>query len=126
MGGQYGVQESIDMGVFVAELGNGVGDSLVDGKFSFLQDIGNFTPALLKLVPAVQGAGMIPKEVGELDAEDKAEFQTAMENSFNIPQARTEEFVEDTLSLALTGTRQISLHGYITKYFTGPDRIFKK
>lgn len=126
MGGQYGTQETEELAVFVAEFGNGIGDSLEDGRFSFVQDIGYFTPALLKLVPAIEGISQVPKELGELDSEDLANIQVKLEDTFDIPQERTEAFVLDTVSLALTGKREVSLFSYIREYFTGPNRIFKK
>ena len=126
MGGVYGTQQSEEMAVFLAEFGNGIGDSLEDGKFSFLQDIANFTPALLKLVPAIEGAGQIPQELGELDSEDLANIQAKLEATFDIPQERTEAFVLDTVSMAITGQREVSLFSYIREYFTGENRIFKK
>jgi len=126
MGGQYGTQETNDAVLLLAYFGNGYGKSLEDGKFSFSNDLLNFAPVLPQIIPAFSGASQIPKELAELDAEDNASIQQTLEDAFDIPQDRVEDFVEDTVSLALTGTRKLSLYSYAVKWFVGPNRISRK
>lgn len=73
MGGQYSVQntkEVLDLGLTVYLAGK---NSLADGKLG-VEDIGNIMLVVPKVGPAIQDIGLVPAELGELDAEDQAEL----------------------------------------------------
>lgn len=73
MGGQYGVQETtdlLDLGFSSFVVGK---DILADGKFNLLEFV-KLVPLVPKVVRALDGAVLIPKELGELDADDQAKL----------------------------------------------------
>jgi hypothetical protein len=67
---QYGIDETKDVVKLLMSVAKGVQKSLADdGKLTF-GDLGNFTDAIFKLVPAIQGIEKVPHELKDLDASE--------------------------------------------------------
>ena len=96
-----GIDELKDVVAFGAELGNAIGKSLEDGKIT-LTDAVNFVPALTSMPAALSGFGDVKKELDDLDAQEKEQLISYFQSKFDIPQEKTEAFIEDALKIAIT------------------------
>lgn len=104
-----GVQNIKEVFLFIADLGNAIGTSVVDGWQ--VTDVANFIPAFTSLIPAITGVDQLDEEFLDMDSAEAQELFEALTGRFNIPQENYEEFFEDTIQLGL------SLFGYVNKYF---------
>lgn len=89
-----GIQETKDVIKTAAQIGNGIGIALQDGKFE-LTELVEFVPALLSLPTALSGITDVPLELSDLDEAERRELLDYMRQEFDIPQEQTEEAVED-------------------------------
>lgn len=71
MGGQYSVKETCDVIEFGIKVSDGIRKSREDKEWSWM-DAAYFIPSLITLFPAVDKINVVPKELGEMDAEDQA------------------------------------------------------
>lgn len=115
---QLGIQETLDVIRFSASFGNGLGNILEDGKFEW-SEVLEFVPALTKLPTAVSGIGNVSAELLDLDETEKQQLYDTVVNEFNIPQDRTEDFIEDALKQAL------DLFSFVQKWFlkSAPEAV---
>lgn len=72
---QYGISETKDVVKLIMSISNGVQKSLADDGKLTIGDIGNFTDAVFKLVPAIQGIEKVPHEIKDLDASEIEELK---------------------------------------------------
>jgi hypothetical protein len=73
MGGQYGVQETIDVLDFAFTSISIAEDVLADGKIGLLE-LGKLLPLIPKALNVLNGVVFIPKELAELDAADQEQL----------------------------------------------------
>lgn len=95
-----GVKELKEVVAFVVELGNGLGASLADGRIGY-GDLMNIFGALRALPSAVDGMAEIPKELADLDAAEKVELCTLVEERLNLPQEWLEPVAEKAVCLGV-------------------------
>lgn len=106
-----GIQETKDVIIFGASLGNAIGESLEnDGKIT-LGEYTNFIPALLKVPAALTGITDVKAELLDLDETEKVELIEFVKSEFDIADDAAEEFVESTVTVAL------EFFNYVNKYF---------
>jgi hypothetical protein len=96
----YGLKETKEVLKFVIELGLAVDKSLVDKKIG-LDDAMNFYSAVLAAGDAFDSISLVVKELADLDAAEKAELISYVENELDLISDRTEEVIEKALSIAL-------------------------
>lgn len=85
MAGTYSIQNSKEVVALVATLAKALAAASADGKFD-LGDIGQFITLLPVVGPALADVGVVPKELGELDAAEKKELKTYIEDLFGEGQ----------------------------------------
>jgi len=78
---------------FVIELGNGLGKSLEDDKFSF-SDLANFLPAVMAVPAAFGGINEIPNELDDLDEQERLDLIAFVEAELELEQDKAEEIAE--------------------------------
>lgn len=118
MGGQFGtanIQKALD---FIVELAN-VGDAMVQTPGSILEKATK-AAALFDELLALTGLSMVElkKELGELDAGDKANVVSAFKQKFNISDDVAEARIESGLDLLIEGetfVRKVIAFGILIK-----------
>jgi len=110
------VKETKELLTFVAQLGNGIGLSLADGKWS-LGDVGNFVPALQGIFPGLSGLNLVNDELADLTPEEVEEIKAHVTMVFEIPQDQVEEFVERGVQIGL------DLANLVKDFFTKPSAV---
>lgn len=94
MNGEYGIQETteaiVGVGTFVSKLD----EALEDGKFDIIDDSLLMAPTLGKLFTAIKGGDQIPKEVGDLDPEERALLNAAIMEHFDLNKEQAEKVAE--------------------------------
>jgi len=95
-----GIKETKEALKFVIELGNGLGKSIEDGKFS-LGDAVNFLPAAKAFPAAFSGIGKVSAEFLDLDEEERLDLVTFVKDELDIEQDKAEEIAEQAFSLML-------------------------
>jgi hypothetical protein len=108
-----GIEETKDVIEFVAKLGNGIAESVADGKWSFT-DVTNFIPSATKVFSAIEGIDKVDDELLDLDEEEKAELIEFVIEQFDIPQDNAEKIIEEGLDQIL------NFFMFIKKYFINP------
>ena len=81
-----------------AALGNGIGKSLEDGKWSWT-DATNFFPVISKIGPAVEGFDKLDDEWDSMNEQDFNELVAEFKSEFDLEDDKAEEFVEDHFEL---------------------------
>lgn len=104
----YGVAETKELLRFLASLGNVADNALADGKVDFF-DIGSFFTLIPQVAPALNGIKIVPKELGEINAAERAELVAAVEQQLMLRNFVTEDLVEKGLDLALHFAQFVSL-----------------
>lgn len=95
-----GIQNTKEMLKFIVTLGMSVDKALEDGKVSVL-DL-PLIMAPMSAAPAAFGdMALIPKEVSDLSAEEKAELVSYFETEFDIKDDKAEHMIEKALKLGL-------------------------
>ncbi|MFQ5641702.1 MAG: hypothetical protein ACE5IR_27320 [bacterium] len=107
---QIGIEETKDLFRFGASFGNALGKTFADGKFQ-LSEIVNFIQPVTKIPAALTGISQVDDELLDLDETEKAELLQLAKDEFDIPSEGAEEFVEDSLQLALM------IFSYVQKHF---------
>lgn len=87
------LKEFKELVVFVAVLGNGIGEALDNGKLE-ISDILKLLPALRLSKDAIDGLNEIPAELMEADEEMIANLRQQFIDDFDIPQDEVEATVE--------------------------------
>lgn len=108
-----GIQNVKEVFLFVADLGNAIGTSIVDGWQ--VTDVANFIPAFTSLIPAITGVDQLDDEMLDMDSQEAQELYDALAGRFDIPQENYEQFFEDTIKLGLDMFR------YVNKYFLSKE-----
>jgi hypothetical protein len=85
---------------FAIALGKAVENSQEDGVWN-LMDIPNFIPAIVKLLPAVQGGDQIPIEFVQLTPEQLDELKTYVTAELDLNDEEVEAFIEDAFKVML-------------------------
>ena len=111
-----GIEETKDVIEFVAKLGNGIGESVEDGRWT-LSDATNFIPAATKVFSAIEGIEKVDNELLDLDEEEKVELVDFIIEQFDIVQDEAEKIVEEGLEQLL------NFFMFIKKYFIRPPVV---
>jgi hypothetical protein len=85
---------------FAIALGKAVENSQEDGVWN-LMDIPNFIPAIMKLLPAVQGGEQIPIEFVQLTPEQLDELKAYVTAELDLNDEEVEAFIEDAFKVML-------------------------
>lgn len=85
---------------FAIALGKAVENSQEDGVWN-LMDIPNFIPAIVKLLPAVQGGDQIPIEFVQLTPEQLDELKAYVTAELDLNDDEVEAFIEDAFKVML-------------------------
>ncbi len=93
-----GLKETKEVLKAIAALTNATGLSLEDKKFE-LGDVAFFIPALIELPLAVENYKLVVDEIKDLSNEEKVELQVFVATELNIPQERTEQYIEAVFNL---------------------------
>lgn len=97
---QIGVENLQKAVVGFAMLGSGI-DKATKNGLDF-DDAGHLLPPLLQLIPALAGAGQIPKEIGDLDESEKMQIQQAVAAATNLVDKKLEAVVEKAFNAVLS------------------------
>ena len=81
MAGEYSVKETKEMVSLGAGLVLAIENAYADGRFG-LEDLAFLIPLAAYVQPAVDGANLIPKEVGEMDEADEKELREHIDAQF--------------------------------------------
>jgi len=92
------VQETRDLIVLVARIGNGISASLEDGKVT-IEDALSFGPAISALPAAIVGIKDVIVEVHNATDEEKELLVDTFAAEFSISNAKAEEAIEHTLAV---------------------------
>jgi len=101
-----GVKETKDLLTFAASLGEGIYETMKDGRFS-IGDVKHFFPAAKDLVPAVSGILSVPGEMADLTDVELDEMKQHFAVEFDIPSDKIEEFVEKMMAFGLSALEVI-------------------
>ena len=85
---------------FAIALGTGIEKSASDGVWN-LSDIPNFIPAIVKLIPAIDGADQILLEFEALTPEQVAELKLYVSEQLDLEDDELEAFIEDAFKVML-------------------------
>lgn len=110
MSGKYGVKETkeaFDLGFALVQAGQCATE---DGKVN-LGDIACAVPVFPKVGAAVEGIGLIPSELGELDAADEKELldHAAVKLGQTLPDGKLRRCVYAYVKVALALSHAISV-----------------
>jgi hypothetical protein len=94
----HGIKETKDALKFVVSLGNAVDKALEDKKINMM-DVPLFMDPMIKIAPAFENIGMVAKEIGDLDAAERAELVKYVEDELDLRSDDTEKMIERGLSL---------------------------
>jgi len=95
-----GIKETKELIKFASDLGEGIGKSLEDNKWT-IGDIYNFVPAAQSAFAGIGGVDQVLEELKDLDEAEKEELKDYVVEEFDIPQDEAEEYVEKAISIAL-------------------------
>lgn len=96
MAGIEQTKEVVRLGVSVGEA---VAKAFEDKQFT-IPDVRFFFPVLMKLRPALDGVVEVPKEMGDLSDEERAEL-VAEFSKLDIPNDKVEEAIKSGFEVAL-------------------------
>ncbi len=94
------MQETKDVVILIAEIGNGIGKSL-ENKTWEAGDIMNFMPAATAFFPALANCTDIPSEIANSNDADREDLVNAFCAKFSITQAAAEVAVEKAIAVAV-------------------------
>lgn len=86
---KLGIKESTEMLTFIVGLGVSVAKSVSDGDVG-ITDAPNFIGPLISAGPAFAGAGQIPAEAADYDAEETASLLALIGEKFKIGEEKIE------------------------------------
>lgn len=95
-------KELTELAEFLCELGNGIGNSLVDGKIS-IQDAANFARAAVTAPAALMGITQVSEEYFNLDVEAKNQLKAFIASKLALPasQENIAAIAENVISVAV-------------------------
>lgn len=93
--GQFGIEETADVVVAIASFANATSSALEDGKIG-LTDLPLLLNVAMKLPAAFTGISQVPKELGELDAEEKNQLLVLVKEELDF-----EGDIEEVVTRAL-------------------------
>jgi hypothetical protein len=90
----FGIEETLEVLDAGIALGNAVGKSLADdGKITWTE-YPNFLPVLMKAPKAINDISLVPKEMADLDDEEREEIKTFVQEKLDLSDDNLEEKVE--------------------------------
>lgn len=95
----YGTQETEDLLIFVAKLGNAIEGSLEDGVINFMDIDELFSPAAAAK-SAFEGAAEIPKEIVDLDSTEAANLVEIFADELELQHTQAEQLTTEGLAVA--------------------------
>ena len=95
-----GIENIKEVLLFVCKLTDGFVKSLADGKFNFADAL-NFYPAAQSFPAAIKDIKQLPAEYKDMDAGEKAQLVAYVQDEFDIPDDKIEEYIERAFALAL-------------------------
>lgn len=95
----YGTQETEDLLIFVAKLGNAIEGSLEDGVINFMDIDEIFSPAAAAK-SAFEGSSQIPKEIGDLDSNEATNLIEVFAEELNLAHTQAEQLTTEGLAVA--------------------------
>lgn len=96
----YGLKETKELVSFGISVGHAIDLSLEDGKIG-LDDAIHFYKAVLAAGDAFKDVKMVPKELGDMDAAERSELLSYVQENFDVSNDKLEAVVEGALGLAL-------------------------
>lgn len=95
-------KELTELAEFLCELGNGIGNTLVDGKVT-IQDAANFARAAVTAPAAFMGITQVSEEYFNLDAEAKNQLKAFIATKLALPasQENIAAIAENVISVAI-------------------------
>jgi hypothetical protein len=97
---EHGIDETKEALKFVLGLGNALGTALEDKKFS-MSDLPAFMGPMMAAPAAFSGISNVPKEMGDLDDQEKADLMQFAKDEFDLADDKLEGTVEEGLALAV-------------------------
>lgn len=97
----YGIKETKEMVAFGIAVGEAIDQSLADNGKIGLEDAMKFYNAVLAAGSAFDNAGLIAKEVKDMDQAERDELYAYVEAEFDIANDKLEEVIEVALATAL-------------------------
>ncbi len=94
------MQETKDVVILIAKIGNGIGKALEDGKVGW-EDLVSFAPVVGAFPAALAKCSDIPAELSAATDADREDLVNAFCTEFSIPQANAEVAVEKAMSVAV-------------------------
>lgn len=104
-----GIDETKELVGFLVALGNGVGETISSGKWSF-GAVKNFVSAIQKALPALSGIDKVPEELLELSFEERDELHNYISNEFDLEDDVIESVMEDGLRIVLDLLTFVQVH----------------
>lgn len=95
----YGIQETEDLLVFVAKLGNAVEGALEDGVVNLMDIDEIFSPAAAAK-DAFEGSSLIPKEMGDLDTNEATYLVEIFAEELKLKHTQAEQLTTEGLAVA--------------------------
>ena len=92
-----GTKETKELLSFFMKLCNAIGHSLVDGKIDFT-DVAQFMGALMASGEAFKDAGLVKKELKDLNEQEKGELIQFVKDELKLPQQSIEKLLESGFS----------------------------
>lgn len=95
----YGTQETEDLLIFVAKLGNAIEGSLEDGVINFMDIDEIFSPAAAAK-SAFEGSSQIPNEIGDLDSTEASNLVEVFAEELDLAHTQAEQLTTEGLAVA--------------------------
>ena len=95
-----GIEETTDMAIFAARLGNAIDNTLADGKVT-ISDATNLFGVLSASKAAFENSAQIPTEVKDLDADEINTLNYAFANELDLHNDFIEGLAEEGVRLTL-------------------------
>jgi len=96
---QLGIKETKELVLFVLRLLSAGDHALADGKIDFT-DLGDLFGPLQSAKAAFADTNMIPKELGDLSADETAEIMKMIDVELELRNVNAKDIVRDVVSLA--------------------------
>lgn len=96
----YGLKETKEVVKFAIDLGESFDKALADGKMTF-EDAVYFFNALMGAGPAFSDISIVPKELADMDATERAELVRYVEVELDIVNDKVEITIEKALATAM-------------------------
>lgn len=97
----YGIQETAELQDFLTTIANLADASLADGRVDTLELI-SFIQIVPQVRPAIEGLKLIPKELGDLSAEERAVLSARLSERLKLRNANVEILSEKGYALVLS------------------------